>query len=70
MAENLNIDYKVDGSIYGTYTNTDKGEIYGRYYTWAAAMDSAGIYSDNSKGCGDAKPCIVNTPARGICPEG
>ena len=70
MAENLNIDYKVDGSIYGTYTNTDKGEIYGRYYTWAAAMDSAGIYSDNSKGCGDGKPCAIKTPARGICPEG
>jgi uncharacterized protein (TIGR02145 family) len=70
MAENLNLDYKVDGSTYGTYTNTDNGETYGRYYTWAAAMDSAGLYSDNSKGCGYGKTCTVATSARGICPEG
>ena len=70
MAENLNFDYKVDGSIYGTYTNTDNGETYGRYYTWAAAMDSAGVYSENSKGCGYGKTCTVKNPARGICPEG
>lgn len=70
MAENLNLDYKVNGSTYGTYTNTDNGEIYGHYYTWAAAMDSAGVYSENSKGCGYNKTCTVKTPARGICPEG
>ena len=69
MAENLNIDYKVDGSIYGTYTNTNC-DTCGRYYTWAAAMDSAGLYSTNSAGCGYGKTCTVKTPARGICPEG
>ena len=71
MAENLDLDYKVDGSTYGTYTNTDNGKTYGRYYTWAAAMDSAGVYSDNSKGCGHGgKTCTIKTPVRGICPEG
>ena len=69
MAENLNLDYKVEGSTYGTYTNTDC-DTCGRYYTWAAAMDSAGIYSTNSKGCGYGKTCSVKNPARGICPEG
>lgn len=70
MAENLNLDYKVGGSTYGTYTNTDNGETYGRYYTWAAAMDSAGIYSANGKGCGYGKTCSPTYPVRGICPEG
>ena len=69
MAENLNFDYKVNRATYGTYTNT-WCDTCGRYYTWAAAMDSAGVYSDNSKGCGDGKTCTVKTPARGICPEG
>ena len=70
MAENLNVDYKVGGTTYGTYTGSDGGSTYGRYYTWAAAMDSAGVYSTNSKGCGSNKYCTVTTPARGICPEG
>ena len=70
MAENLSFDYKVKGATYGTYSNTDNGETYGRYYTWAAAMDSAGLYSTNSAGCGYGKTCTVKTPARGICPEG
>ena len=70
MAENLNFDYKVDGSSYGVYTYLDKGDIYGRYYTWAAAMDSAGLYSKNSVGCRNGYACTVKTPARGICLEG
>ena len=82
MAENLNFEYKVekysnspDSISYGNYTNVDNGVTYGRYYTWAAAMDSAGVYSENSKGCGyygrTNQTCtVVKTPARGICPEG
>ena len=75
MAENLNFEYKVkseseDSVFYGFYTNTDNGDTFGLYYTWAAAMDSAGIYSLNSVGCGFGKTCTINTPARGICPEG
>ena len=70
MAENLNLDYKLDGSSYGSCTNSDSGATYGRYYTWGAAMDSAGIYSEDSKGCGSGTYCTMKTPARGICPEG
>ena len=71
MAENLNFDYKVGGSIYGTYTDPGNSEAYGRHYTWAAAMDSAGIYSDNSKGCGDdVTRCSPTYPVQGICPVG
>ncbi len=72
MAENLNYDYKVNGSTYGTYVNSDNGKIYGRYYTWAAAMDSAGVFSDESRGCGNMEtfPCSIKSQARGLCPEG
>ena len=70
MAENLNYDYKVNGSTYGTYVNSDNGKIYGRYYTWAAAMDSAGVFTDESKGCGYDHTCYPESQTRGVCPEG
>jgi uncharacterized protein (TIGR02145 family) len=86
MAENLNFDYKVDDKSYGNVCNFDFSEIerfgrvckdnsedcsrYGRYYTWAAAMDSAGIYSAGGKGCGTDKTCSPQYPVRGVCPEG
>ena len=67
MAENLN--YETDSSR----CYNDSAEYcakYGRYYTWADAMDSAAVFSDNAKGCGSGKTCTIKTPARGICPEG
>jgi uncharacterized protein (TIGR02145 family) len=67
MAENLN--YEVENS-YCYENSADSCAKYGRLYTWAAAMDSAGVYSENSKGCGYDIRCSVKTPARGICPEG
>lgn len=54
MAENLDFEYKVGGSGYGVFCNGDKSEnceTYGRLYTWAAAMDSAAVLSDDGKGC-------------------
>ena len=42
----------------------------GRYYTWAAAIDSAGIFSENAKECGYDVECRPDYPVRGICPEG
>ena len=75
MAENLNYEYKIestnntDSVIYGNYCYTDNCFTYGRYYTWAAAMDSAGNFSTNSSGCGFKKTCSPAYPARGICPE-
>ena len=79
MAENLNFKYEVNMPSYGSLCNTDKSTItytegcekYGRYYYyWAAAMDSAGIYSDNGKGCGRGPVCSPKYPVRGICPNG
>ena len=45
-------------------------EGYGRYYTWSAAMDSAGTFSGNGKGCGAGRICSPIYPVQGICPEG
>ena len=67
MAENLN--YETDGS-YCYNDDSTKCSKYGRLYTWAAAMDSAGIWSTNGKGCGYDKTCSSTDPVRGVCPEG
>lgn len=74
MAENLNFDYKVkpidsDSVVYGSYTNSNC-DTCGHYYTWAAAMDSAGVFSNSALGCGYGNECSVTYPVRGICPEG
>ena len=69
MAENLNFDYKVGSTSIGSYVNSDHPE-FGRYYTWAAAMDSVGVYSDDGKGCGNGKTCSPAATVRGLCPEG
>jgi uncharacterized protein (TIGR02145 family) len=72
MAENLN--YETDNSF--CYNdNSANCSKYGRLYTWAAAMDSAGTWSTNGKGCGYGKTCSVAstgsaTLVRGVCPEG
>ena len=67
MKENLNVDYKVDGTSYGNYcynNSADSCAKYGRLYTWAAAMDSATTY------CGFGKSCTATHPVQGICPSG
>ena len=71
MAENLNYDYKIDGKRYGSYCYDDEPDsctIYGRLYTWAAAMDSAALFSDDGKVCGDDTLCVVSN-VQGVCPE-
>ena len=75
MVENLDFDYRVNGKSFGNrcYEETclsDSSRAFGRYYSWAAAMDSAGIYSEDGKNCGYENSCSARTPARGICPEG
>ena len=67
MAENMNME--VDDS-YCHNNLKDSCDKYGRLYTWAAAMDSAGVYSTNGKGCGYEAFCTKVFPVRGICPEG
>ena len=67
MAENLN--YKTDGS-YCLHDKANSCSKYGRLYNWGTAMDSAGVFSNNGKGCGYTKTCTPTYPTRGICPEG
>lgn len=75
MAENLNysdsLNYVGMKGRSWCYNNIDDFcTKYGRLYTWAAVMDSAGVWSSNGEGCGSGKTCSVTTPVRGICPEG
>lgn len=67
MAQNLNYAYMPD-------TVKDLEEYYetryGRFYHWSAAMDSAAIFSENGKGCGNVESCSPTYPIRGICPDG
>ena len=67
MAQNLNYESA------GSYCYNDSASNcakYGRLYTWAAAMDSAGTWSSNGKGCGYGKTCSPTYPVRGVCPDG
>ena len=80
MAENLNYAYTGIPYIVGVLTSDSTSWCYdndpanctkyGRLYTWAAAMDSAGTWSANGKGCGYKKTCSPTYPVRGVCPEG
>lgn len=75
MAENLNyadsINYPgMEGRSWCYINRLDSCTKYGRLYTWAAAMDSAGTFSTNGKNCGYGKTCSPTYPVRGICPEG
>ena len=80
MAENLNyaytgVPYSYNGNTSDSISlcyNNDVSNCtkYGRLYTWAAAMDSVGIWSTNGKGCGCGVECTPTYPVRGVCPEG
>ncbi len=74
MAENLNYVYpKLDGGDSLSFCVDDKVancEIYGRFYTWAAAMDSAAFFSEDGKDCGGVTTCSASGTIRGVCPEG
>ena len=71
MAENLNLETE-SSSCYNDYA--EKCEKNGRLYTWGAAMDSAGVWSTDGKGCGSHEEygtvCSATFPVRGVCPEG
>lgn len=66
MAQNLN--YETDAS-YCYKNQSDNCNKYGRLYTWADAMDSAGTWSSNGAECGYAKTCSPIYPVRGVCPK-
>lgn len=65
MAQNLN--YETENSYSTADSIFAKG---GRFYTWGAAMDSAGKWSEGGKGCGDDNTCMPSYPVRGVCPSG
>ena len=67
MAENLNYETK-DSYCYDDFSNYCTR--YGRLYIWGAAMDSAGTWSTNGKGCGYGRKCSPTGTVRGVCPEG
>ena len=65
MAQNLNFETE------NSYCTADSiCAKNGRFYTWAAAMDSAGKWSEGGKGCGFGETCTLNYPVRGVCPSG
>lgn len=76
MAENLNYEYdKGTAKSYCYDNSTANCDKYGRLYTWAAAMDSAGAFSTAGKGCGYGESCSAasassTTLVRGVCPDG
>ncbi len=67
MAENLNYE---SANSYCYKDNADNCVKYGRLYSWSEAMDSAGVFSANGKGCGFDEVCVKKYPLRGICPSG
>lgn len=66
MAENLNFKTEKSSCYDNDSSNCAK---YGRLYSWAAAMDSAGQWSKDSDDCGYGKFCSLY-PVRGVCPSG
>ncbi len=81
MAENLNfaytsVPYKYEDdasdSTSWCYDNDPANcTKYGRLYTWAAAMDSAGLISTaNKTKCGYGTTCTPNLIHQGVCPGG
>ncbi len=67
MAQNLNYE---TANSYCYADNASYCSKYSRLYTWAAAMDSVGTWSANSKGCGKGKACSPTYPVQGVCPSG
>lgn len=78
MAENLNYYDKENPSLkskswcYGKLNGENDAtcDVTGRLYTWAAAIDSAKLYTDKSLDCGFKKKCITPLTVQGICPDG
>ena len=68
MAENLNFEYKINGSAYDNWCYNDSAQYcaqYGRLYYWSAAMDTA------TTGCGIGKTCAASSrKTQGVCPNG
>ena len=78
MAENLNYNYQI-GKTRSFCFNGEKKfcDLLGRWYTFAGAVDSAGLFSDGGLNCSMENtcvdsicPCHLKESSRGVCPEG
>jgi uncharacterized protein (TIGR02145 family) len=75
MAQNLNYaDSNKTTSLKGSswcYGDKDENcKVAGRLYTWAAAMDSVGLFNKYGESCGYGVTCWPIYPVQGICPDG
>ena len=75
MRENLKFRYvqptsTLDSSSFCYNDTLEYCGMDGRLYLWSAAMDSAGVYTDNGKGCGNGSECQHADVVRGVCPLG
>lgn len=71
LAENLNYPYNEAGAASYCYNDDEKNcEKYGRLYSWQAAVDAGGVFSDKMAGCFGYEPCDESGIVRGACPEG
>jgi len=72
LSTDLNLVYYSDSTSWCYDNDAANCAKYGRLYTWAAAMDSAGIIPGNTaNGCGYKNYCNLGEGnIRGLCPEG
>ena len=88
MAQNLNYryvgvkfregtEYESDSTSWCYEDKVSNCDMYGRLYTWAAAVDSVSIRKNFGEECGYDKSCarfsaseLVAAPVRGACPLG
>ena len=75
MAQNLNYAYlqptaTLDSSSWCYFDIPEQCEYGGRLYIWSAAMDSAALFSEDGKGCGNGVACTFVERVRGVCPKG
>jgi uncharacterized protein (TIGR02145 family) len=60
----------VEGLVY-EYADEDQAKLFGRLYSWAAAIDSASLArAESPLTCGKGTTCSLPAKVQGICPEG
>jgi Fibrobacter succinogenes major domain (Fib_succ_major). len=72
LSTDSNLVYYSDSTSWCYNNDAANCAKYGRLYTWAAAMDSAGIIPGNTaNACGCGEYCnLGNVKVRGLCPDG
>ena len=72
IAQNLNLETEISWCGGGSDIAEGDCAIYGRLYTWAAAIDSVKLANDvkNPLDCGHGKECGLKDTVQGVCPNG